>query len=88
MTIDPRIPTMQGRSTSAFRQPGRVCLHQARGAARCSASRMNGELHPCKNRSLDGLRHLVPTFLVMDDSANELYFVTHAWGGVYTGLLR
>ena len=26
------------------------CLHQARSAVRCSASRMKGELHPSKNR--------------------------------------
>ena len=26
MTIDPRIPTMPGRSTSGFHQPGRHCL--------------------------------------------------------------
>ena len=32
MTLDPRIPTMPGRSTSGFRQPGTHCLHQARGA--------------------------------------------------------
>ena len=25
MTIDPRIPTMPGRSTSSFHQPGRHC---------------------------------------------------------------
>ena len=43
-TIDPRIPTMPGRSTSGFHQPGRHCLHQARSAVRCSASRMKGEL--------------------------------------------
>ena len=30
MTIDPRTPTMLGRSTSGFRRPGRHCLHQAR----------------------------------------------------------
>ena len=45
-----RIPTMPGRSTSGFHQPGRHCLHQARSAVRCSASRMKGELHPSKNR--------------------------------------
>ena len=50
ITIDPRIPTMPGRSTSGFYQPGRQCLHQARSAVRCSASRMKGELHPSKNR--------------------------------------
>ena len=72
MNIDPRIPTMPGRSTSSFNQPGRHCLHQARSAVRCSASRMKGELHPSKNHSYDGLRQLVPTFLLMDDSANEL----------------
>ena len=72
MTIDPRIPTMPGRSTSGCHQLGRHCLHQARSAVRCSASRMEGELHPSKNRSQDGLRHVVPTFLLMDDNANEL----------------
>ena len=76
MTIVPRIPTMPGRSTSSFHQPGIYCLHQARGAVRCSASRMKGELHPSKNRSQDELRHLVPTLLLMNDSANELpYFL-------------
>ena len=29
MTIDPCIPTMPGRSTSDFHQPGRHCLHHA-----------------------------------------------------------
>ena len=28
MTIDPRIPTMPGRSTPGFHQPGIHCLHQ------------------------------------------------------------
>ena len=28
VSIDPRIPTMPGRSTSVFHQPGRHCLHQ------------------------------------------------------------
>ena len=51
MAIDPRIPTMPGRSTSGFHQPGRHCLHQARSAVRCSASRMKGELHISKIRS-------------------------------------
>ena len=79
MTIDPRIP-MPGRSTPDFHQPGRHCLHQARSTVRCSASRMKGELHPSKNHSQDGLRHLVPTFLLMNDSADELYFVFVVWG--------
>ena len=51
MTIDIRIHTMQGRSTSGFHQPGRHCLHQARSDVRCSASRMKGKLHLTKNRS-------------------------------------
>ena len=46
---DPRIPTMPGRSMSGSHQPGRYCLHQARSAVRCSASRMKLELHPTKN---------------------------------------
>ena len=50
MTIDPPIPTMPGRSMSRFHRPGRHCLHQARSAVRCPASRMKGELHPTKNR--------------------------------------
>ena len=54
MTIDPRIPTMPGRSTSGFHRPGRHCLHQARSAVRCSASRMKGELHPTKSRLFGG----------------------------------
>ena len=48
--IDPRTSTMPGRSTSSFHRPGRYCLHQARSAVRCSASRVKGELHPAKNR--------------------------------------
>ena len=46
--IDPCIPTVQGRNTSVFYWPGRHCLHRARGAVRCWASRMKGELHPIK----------------------------------------
>ena len=49
MIIDFRIPTMPGRSTSGFHRPGRHCLHQARSAVRCSASRMKGELHHTEN---------------------------------------
>ena len=72
MTVYPRIPTMPGRSTSGYHQPGRRFLHQARDAVRCSASRMKGELHPSKNRPKDGFWCVVPTFLLMDDIANEL----------------
>ena len=51
MTIDPRIHTMPGRSTSGFQQPGRHCLHQARSVVRFSASRVKGEMHASKNRA-------------------------------------
>ena len=57
MTIDPRIPTMTGRSMSGFHWPGRRCVHQARSAVRCPASRMKGELHPIKNRLCGGLAY-------------------------------
>ena len=40
MTIDLRISTMPGRGTSGFHQPGGHCLHQARSAVSCSASRI------------------------------------------------
>ena len=50
MAVDPRIPAMPGRSTSGAQRPGRHCLHQARSAVRCLASRMKGELYPAKNR--------------------------------------
>ena len=50
ITIDPRIPTLPGRSLSGLHRPGRHCLHQARSAVRCTASRMKGELHPAKSR--------------------------------------
>ena len=49
-TIDARLPTMPGKSTSSFHRPDRRCMHQARIAARFSASRMKGELHPAKVR--------------------------------------
>ena len=35
---------------SGFHRPGSHCLHQARSAVRCSASRRKGELHPTQNR--------------------------------------
>ena len=33
MAIDPRVPTMPGRSMSGFHRPGRRCLHQARASS-------------------------------------------------------
>ena len=46
LSVDPRIPTMPGWSTSGVHRPGRHCLHQARSAVTCSATRMKGTLHP------------------------------------------
>ena len=73
MTIKPIIPAMPGRGTSGFHQPGRHRLHQARSAVRCSASCMEGKLHalPRTARKTDVRTLVVPTFLLMDDSANE-----------------
>ena len=51
MTIDPRIPTVPGRSTSGFHEPRKHWPHQARSAMRCSASRMKRKLHASENRS-------------------------------------
>ena len=50
MTIDPRTPTMPGRSMSGFHRPGRHCMHRAQSAVGRWASRMKGELHPTKKR--------------------------------------
>ena len=46
--IDPRIPTMPGRSTSSFYRAGRHRYHQTRSDVRCWASRMRCELHSTK----------------------------------------
>ena len=54
MTINPRFPTIPGRSMSGFHRPCRHCLHQARSAVRCSANRMRGALHPTKKRLWSG----------------------------------
>ncbi|CAN0529241.1 unnamed protein product [Laminaria digitata] len=40
-TVDRRIPTMPGQSTSGFHRRGRHCLHQERSAVRC----LFGESH-------------------------------------------
>ena len=59
MTIDPRIPTMPGRSTSDFHGPGRHRWHQARSTVRCSASRTKVGLHLTRRTACeaDGLVH-------------------------------
>ena len=43
IAIDPRIPSMPGRSTLGFHQSGRHCLHQTPSAVRCWSSRMKDE---------------------------------------------
>ena len=43
------------------------------------ASRMKGKLHPSTNRSENGLRDLVPTFLFVEDSANEFILCFLMW---------
>ena len=49
MSIDPRIPTMPGRSASGV-SPARQTLlaPSAKRRELCSASRMKGKLHPTK----------------------------------------
>ena len=49
-SIDACIPEMSERNTPCLHRPRSYCLHQARSAVVCSASRMAGELHPTKNR--------------------------------------
>ena len=72
MTIDPSIPTLPGRSTSGFRQPGRHCMHQARSAVRCPASRMKGETASFREPHVRRTSAPFAYFLLMDDSANDL----------------
>ena len=51
-TIDPRLPTLPGlEHVRVFTDQAQISrVHQARSAVRCSASRINGELHAAKNR--------------------------------------
>ena len=65
MTIDPHIPTMPARSTAGFHRPGRHRVHHARSAVMCSASRVEGELHPSNvgmTRVRAGMPHLTCTW--------------------------
>ena len=49
MAIDPRLPTMPGRSTSGFHRPGADIACIKRNAPwSVRASREKGELHPTK----------------------------------------
>ena len=60
---------MLGRSISGFHQPGRHCLHQARSAVRCSASRTKGKLHPTKNKG-GGRKYNMPLTVGPTDRPN------------------
>ena len=43
---------------------------------RSSASRMEGELYFSENCPQAGLRHLVPNLSLMNDTTNDIYFVS------------
>ena len=73
-TIDPRIPTVPRRSTSGLHRPGKRRLHQARGAVRCSASRIEGELRSTESQKSGGFPHLVRTFMLTDGSSGVATF--------------
>ena len=57
--MDPRIPTMPGRSMSGFHRRGRHCLCQPRSTVRCSASYVEreegGGSRVCNRMRLDRL---------------------------------
>ena len=53
MTIDLRIPTIPGRSTSYFHRPSVHGYHQARRGVWCLVSRIEGELHVPPNGGHD-----------------------------------
>ena len=84
MTIDPRIPTMPGRSTSGFHPPDRHRVHQAQTAVGCSTSHIKGELHPAKNHLRGGHRHHMRTFLHVDDRFKLTNLIS--WRGAGRGV--
>ena len=76
MTIDPRIPTMLGRSTSGFHQPRRHGLHQARSAVRCTSSRMKRAkcILPRTTRYTDvGTLYLLSCFWMTAPMSHKLF---------------
>ena len=70
ITVDLRMPTLLGRITSGFHQPGRHCLHQVRNHVRCLASCMRD------GRAVDSSQEALVrrTFLHMDDIVDFLFF--------------
>ena len=72
--IDPRILQCWGGARWIFTDQVEFCLQQARNAVICSVSRMKGELRPTRNRLWGGLRHLMRTFMHMDDSIERVFF--------------
>ena len=79
-TVDPRPPTMPGRSTSGFRRPGRHCADQARSAVRCSTSGMTGELHPTTKPLMFGA--LCVRLLQLDDSVEFVVYLAGEGGAL------
>ena len=77
MAIDPRIPTMPGRSTSGFHRLGRHCLHQTRSAVRRLTSRMkeSGEITTIEGRENVEIeiKHLVNGITGIAPSVLSLY---------------
>ena len=70
MTINPRIPTLPERSTSAFYRPGsRHCLDRERSAVTCWASRTKGTSCICYSEPP------VRRTLRMDDSFERILFL-------------
>ena len=88
MTKDPRVPQCREREHVGC-SPTRYCLHQARGAVRCWASRMKVELHRTENRLWRGLSCIWRTasnelicFLVwpfLETAMGIGYHVTATW---------
>ena len=59
MTINPRIPTIPGRSTPGFHQPGRHCWHQG------------GLLFRCLPYSFDYLGNYLPTAIFTPEALDD-----------------
>ena len=81
MTMDTRIPTTSGRRTLGLHRQGRHCLHQARGAVGCWASRMKGFVASYEEPLWRRM------FLHMDNSVNSCFFLEWPLAETAMGLL-
>lgn len=71
------------KSSLQYRDEGRwvftdragVCLHRTRGAVKCLASRVKGQLYPTKDRLLGGLWHIVRKFFIVQHDSFEATLV-------------